>query len=105
MDLICADIGGGSESVAMARKVLEWKRQCPASEFWTSLAEQNKSAIKLLRHLFERIQHEPKAQQEIDRLAKIPHQEWTCQPASSLNELLLEIRTTYLDIRQRMRYI
>jgi phosphomevalonate kinase len=97
LQLLLADVQGGSESPSMARTVLNWKAKHPGSDIphWTALSQLNAKVIELIQGLSA----SPPSPNEYDNMAKIPAGEWPEKsPLSELHRTFLEIRTDLRDM-------
>ncbi|KAG7338920.1 GHMP-like kinase [Nitzschia inconspicua] len=95
LQILLADVRGGSESPSMARTVLNWKAQHPGSDIphWTALSQLNAKVVELIRGLSS----SPIASEEYDKLSKLVASDW---PAESP---LLELHRTFMEIRTDLR--
>nr|AYV97159.1 phosphomevalonate kinase [Haslea ostrearia] len=108
LQVLLADVCGGSESPSMARKVLAWKSSqqsegSSAIPHWDDLKEINVKVAEIMQKL---------ASETIDTtsssvLSKHPASEWKSLPKSSDNdaatELLIELYDTFLKARGHLR--
>lgn len=116
LQIVLADVRGGSESPSMARTVLKWKTAEAATNvagvdndipYWTRLGNLNQQVIDLMNELSSH----PVSAAQYDTLAKHPASEWSqfCNDdsvetkASAGVHQLLRLHTTLMEIRQNLR--
>ncbi|GAA5825099.1 hypothetical protein JCM11251_006098 [Rhodosporidiobolus azoricus] len=101
--LILADVDAGSNTPSMVGKVNAWKKAQPeeADRVWRELGEVNERFRELFAKLTEaREKHEEDYVKEVERLSKLPAQEW-----SSSTLPIAAAATNILEFRSLMRYM
>jgi phosphomevalonate kinase len=107
LQLILADVRGGSESPSMARKVLKWKAEelnrnnennNNEIPHWTTLSKLNPKIVESIRKLTTLQQgNDDDVVIDYDSLATIPASEW------SSDSPLTSLRNDFLQIRNELR--
>ena len=93
LQLLLADVRGGSESPSMAKTVLNWKANHPGSDIphWNALSQLNTKVIELIQGLSS---SKPLASEDYDAMAKLIAVDWPVEsPLLELHKTLLQIRT------------
>ena len=103
LQLLLADICGGSESPSMAKTVLKWKQthffQSPTNiPHWTSLQKWNQKLISLLETIA--VQETPSLQNDVDQLAILHASEWG---TAANHPLLTELHETLKHCRTELK--
>ena len=94
LQLLLADVGGGTESPGMARKILAWKeQQSTPVPHWSNLIELNQRLVDL----WQQVSHVSLTHNDLDYLAQHPATEWTDYP------LLLQLRATFQQTRFHLK--
>jgi phosphomevalonate kinase len=108
VQILLADVRGGSESPGMARKVLKWKAGARAAAaaaspdgieipFWTALGRLNTEVVRLVQGLTTP-SSSPTDGADYDRLAALHASQWP--DGSPLKELHLALREVRGNLRQ-----
>jgi len=101
LDLIMADVCGGSESPSMATKIMKWKKES-SSDIWNTLADVNKQIHKILQTLVNK-EHslgENDAGAEWNLLKDLSAEQWQDIAAETiLAQPLLELRLLFQKAR------
>ena len=98
LQLLLADVRGGSESPSMARTVLKWKALQKANDdvpHWSALSKLNPKIVESIRLLSAKGSDSV----DYDSLSKLPASEWP----SDKDSPLLSLRDTFLQIRKELR--
>ena len=100
LQLLLADVRGGSESPSMARTVLKWKASECAKDsgevpHWSSLSKLNPKIVESIQLLSKG----EACTIDYDFLSKVPASEWPSQNDSPL----ISLRDTFLQIRNELR--
>jgi len=100
LQLLLADVRGGSESPSMARTVLKWKaaeKRQDSDEIphWSALSKLNPKIVDSLQQLAKDGNHKI----DYDSLSKLPASEWPSDADSSL----IFLRDTFSQIRKELR--
>ena len=104
LQIVCADVCGGSESPSMARKVLKWKqeqilllqRQSSTTTddkgkipYWDDLKELNAKIMELMQSLVTSVPEE-----DYDNLSQLPATQWPeNHPLKALHQTFQQIRS------------
>lgn len=100
LQLLLADVRGGSESPSMARKVLKWKATKSENDnseipHWSALSKLNPKIVESI----ELLSAKGCDGVDYDSLSKLPASEWPSDVASPL----LSLRDTFNEIRNELR--
>lgn len=89
LQLLLADVCGGSESPSMARKVLQWKEQPNREErYWENLANVNTEIVRLWSKLQD---------VNVDTLSTQTYKEW------KKDSILFQLRESFLKARENLK--
>jgi phosphomevalonate kinase len=101
LQVILADVSGGSESPGMASQVLKWKDKQSEPLIWNELARINQRIVEL----FQTALSSQPSEDERTRLATSFVKDWITQPDedSSIAKTLLELRQTFLEARHKLK--
>jgi phosphomevalonate kinase len=100
LQIMLADVRGGSESPSMAKTVLKWKLNATQHAdggipHWTSLSTLNTKVVELMQHFAT----SPVSSQDLDTLSKLPASQWpTDSPLMKLHKVFCEIRKDLRDM-------
>jgi len=93
LQVMLADVRGGSESPSMAKTILGWKKQFGGSQripHWHDLQELNRQVVELMTH---DINEDGVTDVDLDGLALLPSSEWPeSSPLKRLSKYFTEIR-------------
>jgi phosphomevalonate kinase len=96
LQILLADVRGGSESPSMARNVLKWKADNTSEggdvPYWTALSELNAKVIALIQQLPSQMTSE-----RYDTLAAVPAAEWP------KDVVLTDLYETFREVRTNLR--
>lgn len=98
LELMLADVRGGSESPSMARTVLKWKASQTESDevpHWSALSKLNPKVVELIQSLSA----EGSSDVDYDSLSTLPASEWPADKECPL----VSLRDTFLQIRNELR--
>uniref|UniRef100_A0A7S4A8Z6 phosphomevalonate kinase n=1 Tax=Pseudo-nitzschia australis TaxID=44445 RepID=A0A7S4A8Z6_9STRA len=100
LQLILADVRGGSESPSMARTVLKWKAAEKNTDnnevpYWSPLSRLNPKIVEAIQLLAK----EGTDNVDYDSLSKLPSSDWSTDSDSPL----VSLRDTFLNIRKELR--
>eukprot|EP00536_Pseudo-nitzschia_multiseries_P000034 jgi/Psemu1/177696/e_gw1.2.174.1 len=100
LQLLLADVRGGSESPSMARTVLKWKATEKSQDndevpHWSALSKLNPKIVESIQILT----NEGSGKIDYDSLSKLPASEWPSDTDSSL----VSLRDTFTQIREELR--
>jgi len=105
LQLLLADVRGGSESPSMARTVLKWKAvECTKDEYggdsnevphWSTLSKLNPKIVESIQLLSKEGQNSV----DYESLSKLPASEWP----SNNDSPLISLRDTFSQIRDELR--
>ncbi|KAG2388797.1 hypothetical protein C9374_000236 [Naegleria lovaniensis] len=114
--LFVADVEQGSNTPSMVRCVLKWKSEKPteSNELWNSIRDLNSQVeehFKILSKLAK--EHSLEYEQTLEKLYQQPASEWkhvfsnasTHSIHHSIIESMLTIRTSFNDIRSKLKYM
>jgi phosphomevalonate kinase len=105
MVLMLGDVQGGSETPGMVKKVLKWRKTKPeeASRVWSDLNAANSRVEELIRQLGQLAKSDTTAYRTaIALLGSKPHPDWSLVGGEA-SQLVLDIRDTFLQVRQLLR--
>ena len=100
LQVIMADVTGGSESPSMARKVLKWKKENTSTQIphWGDLAALNPEIVKVL----EQIRNTSASASTIEFLAKSHSKDWVSIDPS-VGSLLVKLRQGLVSSRRNLK--
>jgi phosphomevalonate kinase len=99
LQVVMADVAGGSESPSMARTVLAWKKKQQTTTpipHWDDLVQINQTIVNLLQQLAGLVA--PLDKQEY---IATPHEEWNSR--SGAGPLLYALRRAFLESRHQLK--
>lgn len=110
LQVMLADVSGGSESPSMARTVLAWRKKEQQSSavqsgaegpvpHWDDLVEINKSIVQLL----QKIRDVSVSVQEQQTLSKSTADCWDSNNASSIGHLLFQLHKAFQESRHHLK--
>jgi phosphomevalonate kinase len=88
LQLLLADVCGGSESPSMARNVLQWKQESNRESYWEELAKINERIVTMWKDMSDL--------KNVDQLSQQTLRDWEeegCSSLRALREAFLQART------------
>lgn len=89
LQLLLADVCGGSESPSMARKVLQWKQQSEREQYWENLVKINDEIVALWSELPQDL--------NVDELSSQTYKDW------KEDSVLTKLREAFLQARKNLK--
>ena len=105
IQILLADVCGGSESPGMARQVVNWKQQQQAAEsstilHWTDLQKLNQRVVELLQTLTATTSTSPV---DVVSLASCKACDWNMMKDNPMAGILYDLSNTFSEIRRHLR--
>jgi len=102
IELLCADVAGGSETPSMSKKILDWRSKSDGT-VWNTLISRNDIARGALDALRQAARDASEYELTVNRLSTQKSSEW--EPFNDVAKLFVACHKAFLNVRDSLRKV
>lgn len=105
LQIMLADVSGGSESPSMARKILEWKASSNDISCWNNLLKYNDQVVEITDKISETLKGtDPNNISKIaEDVGTVKFEEYTRESGPEIVSYLCDLRSTLVETRKNLK--